>query len=182
MSQSTLNRFILAPEHLKGLRNMKPSTYPAQPIDPNQLVSKALIQEIPKNQWEGDWLINLENDIKFLEDHFVCGVGDYLWIAETHRLNLIEKEGSAIEVWSEYMDGEKRRVMIHPDHVPFKNGRKLPPVSMRREACRFMLKVKEIETRWADPDKRTRLIWVVGIERMPDVDLILDLHKRGILQ
>ena len=140
-------------------------------------MSKALIQEIPKSSWEGDWLINLENDIKFLEKHFVCEVGDYLWIAEAHRLNVVDDK-----VQAEYADGEKRFTTLNPDDVPLEPGRKIPPIGMLREACRFILKVREIDVQWLPKDKRTGLIWVVGIERMPDVDLILDQYKRGRLK
>lgn len=178
MSQPSLTRYMVSPETIKGLRNAKPSTYPIEPIDGNLLVSKALAELIPKRLWEGDWLIDKENDIGFLESHFTCGVGDYLWIAERHRLHIIDDK-----VVAEYEDGEKRPVMIPPAVVPFKNGRRIPPIGMRKEACRFILKVREIGVKWTGlKDTKNDLMWVVGIERMPDPDMIIDQHKRGLLK
>jgi hypothetical protein len=169
---------MVAPETLKGLRNAKPSTFPVEPIDGSLLVSKSIAELIPKRLWEGDWIIDKENDIQFLEHHFVCGVGDYLWIAERHRLNIVGDR-----VVAEYDDGEKRQVLIPPDSIPFKNGRRIPPIGMRKEACRFIVKVREIGVKWTGlDDKKTELMWVAAIERMPDPDMVIDHHKRGILK
>jgi hypothetical protein len=178
MSQPSLTRYMVAPETLKGLRNAKPSTYPAEPIDPTLLVSKSIAELIPKRLWEGDWVIDRENDIEFLENHFTCGVGDYLWIAEKHRLHILDDR-----VVAEYGDGEKRTVLVPPSCVPFKNGRNIPPIGMRREACRFIVRVHEVGVKWTGlGDKKTELMWVVGVERMPDPDMIIDQFKRGLLK
>lgn len=147
------------------------------------MVSKALIQEIPRKLFEGDWLVDLENDIAHLEHHFQSAVGDYLWIRETHKLwiktNPTDKDFA--EVWVDYMDHEKRKTMLLPDEVSMPD-RKMPPIAMKKLAARFVLKVREIGVRWLDPEKRTRLIWVVGIERMPDADYVFELEKRGALK
>lgn len=145
-------------------------------------MSKALVQEIPNPLYQSDWLVNLEDDIKFLEHHFTCEVGDYLWIAEAHRLNKLSRDDGEQFVQAEYMDGEKRITTLRPEDMPFDSGRKIPAIGMRRESCRFVLKVREIGVKWLDPDKRTKLVWVVAIERMPDVDLILNHYSRGILK
>lgn len=180
----TLTPFYVDPGQIRGLRNMKPNTYPAVPINPEDMVSKALIAEIPRKLFEGDWLVDLDNDITFLEQHFQCSVGDYLWIRETHRLTIKTDptDPTFKEVHVEYLDGDKRKTDLLPEEVNFDDGRKIPPIAMKKLACRFVLKVREIGVQWADTDKRTRLIWVVGIERMPDAEYLLEQERRGVLK
>jgi len=175
-AQPTITPLYVEPATLKGLRNMKPNTYPAEPLNPEEMVSKAVVVEIPRKDFEGDWLIDLENDIQFLEHHFQCGVGDMLWVRESHRLHVKEKQ-----VFVEYMDGERRLTSLLPGEVNFTDGRKIPPVAMKKLACRFILRVREIGVKWLDPDKRSRLVWIVGIERMADPEYVIELEKRGAL-
>ncbi len=176
-AQPTITPMYVDPAQLRGIKNMKPCTYPAQPMDPDQMVSKALVVEIPKKEWDSDWLVDMTNDIAFLEHHFQCGVGDYVWLREAHRLHICG--GDRVKV--EYPDGEERFTTLLVEEVNF-DGRKVPPVAMRKLACRHILKVREIGVRWADEAKRTRLIWVVGIERMPDAQHLLEQEKRGVLK
>lgn len=144
------------------------------------MVSKALVCEIPKTIWDGDWIVSMENDIKFLEKHFQSEVNDYLWIRESHKLS-IKGTDLGREVWVEYVDGQKRKTGLLPEQVEYPD-RKLPPIAMYKAACRHVLKVKEIESRWADQEKRTRLIWVVGIERVADPDYLFEQERRGCLK
>lgn len=147
------------------------------------MVSKAIVLEIPKLLWEGDFLVDLENDIKFLEHHFQCGVNDMLWVRETHRLHIKTNptDPEFRQVWVEYMDGETRQTTLLPEEVAFE-GRKTPPIAMKKLACRFILRVKEIGVRWLDEAKKTRLVWVVGVERMPNVDYVLEQERRNALK
>lgn len=144
------------------------------------MVSKALVCEIPKHLWESDFFVDLDNDIKFLEHHFQCKPEDYLWVRESCRLS-IKGTDLGREVWVEYCDGQKRKTTLLPEQVEYPD-RKLPPIAMHKTSCRHVLKVKEIESRWADPDKRTRLIWVVGIERVADPDYLFEQERRGCLK
>lgn len=177
----TLHPFYVDKNCLKGLKNIKPNTFPAEPIDPEQLVSKSLVQEVPRKLWEGDWLINLNDDIKFLEQHFCCGVGDYLYIREPHRLTVKTNvtDPNFKEVWVEYVDLEKRKTSLLPEEVKYPD-RNMPPITMPKLACRYILKVRSIGVMWAD-DKKTRLVWVIGIERMPSAEYVLELEKRNAL-
>lgn len=150
---------------------MKPETYPAEPINPEDLVSKAIVSPVPKKLWEGDWCIDLTGDIEFLSRHFQSDIGDYLWIGETHRFFIKDER-----VWVEFKDGDKKQTQFYPDEVPFVD-RWLPPIGMPRLATRFILKVREIDVRWTT-EKRTDLAWIVGIERMANVDsLLFDIGK-----
>lgn len=179
----TLTPFFVDPTTLKGLRNMKPNTYPAEPLDSEQMVSKALVCEIPKASWCGDFLIDLEDDKDFLEHHFQCQPGSYLWIREPHRLKIKTDatDPNFKEVWVHYDDGQSRKTTLLTDEVKHED-RHMPPIAMHKRSCRFILKVREIGVRWADPDKKTRLVWVVGIERMPDAEYVLEQERRGCLK
>lgn len=168
---------------MKGLRNAKPGTYPAEPINPEELVSRAIVAEVPKPLWDTDWIVNMTNDIKFLDEHFMCEVGDYIWIQEQSRLTLKTDatDPNFKEIWVHYEDGQSRKTDLLPEEVKMLD-RKIPPIMMKKRSCRFIVKVREIETIWADPEKRTRLIWVVGIERMPDAEYVLEQERRGCLK
>jgi hypothetical protein len=165
-----LTPFFIEQAQLRGIRNMKASTYPAEPIIPTDLHTKALIVPIPQKLWQGDWVIDLEDDIKFLEHHFDAQPGELLWIREKHRFNQLEDK---VEV--EYNDCTKRipLLKIYPKFT----DRWMPPMGMPRRACRFILEVKEIEARWAD-EKRTNLVWVVGVSRKDNVDEIISAVER----
>lgn len=153
-----LSPFYIEPAQLRGIKNMVAGTYPAEPIDGSVEHTKALVVPIPKKQWEGDWVVDLENDIKWLDDKFVAGVGDGLYIKEKHRFH---DKGEKITI--EYQDGERRQTNKKPEDVRF-TDRWLSPVCMPKWAARFVLAVQEIETRWLD-EKRTQLMWVVGVTR-----------------
>ena len=144
------------------------------------MVSKALVCEIPKHLWESDFFVDLDNDIKFLEHHFQCNPEDFLWIRESCRLS-VKGTDLGREVWVEYNDGQKRKTTLLPEQVEHPD-RKVPPIAMYKAACRYVLRVKEIDSRWLDKDKRTKLVWVIGIERIADPDYLFEQERRGCLK
>lgn len=161
---------------------MKSGTYPVGLADPSMPSISKLPILIPKKEWEGDFLVDLDNDIKFLANHFQAQPGSYLWVRETHRLSVKTNvtDPSFSEVWAEYKDGERRKTTLLPNELTYMD-RWIPPVAMLRDACRFVLKVRDIEVMWSD-DVKTKLIWAVGVEKMAAPDYIIDQDKRGVLQ
>lgn len=161
---------------------MKPGTYPVELSDPSLPGIAKLPITIPKREWEGDWVVNIENDIKFLAGHFHAQPGNYIWAREHHRLSIITDatDPEFEEVWCEYKDGTKKKTTLLPDELTYVD-RWIPPVAMFRDACRFVLKVRDIEVMWAD-DEKTRLIWAVGAEMMANPGYIFEQEKRGVLK
>lgn len=167
---------------LPRIRNMKASTWPVELADPGAPGIKKIPVLIPKKQWDGDWIINLENDIKFLAAHFQAQPGSYLWVRETHRIftKTNPTDPEFCEVWVEYRDGEKRKTTILSGEVAHMD-RWIPPLAMLRDATRTVLKVHEVDVEWAD-DKRTQLTWVIGAERVASPEYVLEMDKRGVLK
>lgn len=162
---------------------MKPNTYPAEPLDTLVDVRQAVPVKIPKDIYEGDWLVDMDNDIDYLEHHFQCSVGDYLWLAEPHKLHLKTDatDPNFKEVWVDYDDAEKKKTMLLPEEVRFWD-RRMPPLAMKKLASRLVFKVREIGVKWDNPEKRTQLYWIVGLERVPSADYVFELERRGALK
>lgn len=166
----TCNPYYIRPEHLKGIRNMVPDTYPADPIKPEDLVTKAIVTPVPRDLWSGDFLVEMEDgDISWMEEHFPVGVGDYIWVREKHRYHE-PKSGAKLVV--EFADGEKHSTSLKLDDIRFFDGRWMPPLALHKRAARFVLKIKEIGVRWSD-EKKTDVLWVVGIERPSNPSYII---------
>lgn len=161
---------------------MKPGTYPVELDDPRYPAIGKIPIPIPRKHWEGDWIINMDGDIKFLASHFYANVGDYLWVRETHRFSVKTNatDPDFKEVWVEYKDGNSRKTTILPEEIPHID-RWLPPLAMLRDATRFVLKIKDIESEWAN-DEKTNLIWVIGVERVVSPEYIIEMDKRGVLK
>lgn len=162
-----LDNFQLASVH-----NIKPSTYPAEAMDPSIPTYAQLIKSVPKKAWEGDWIIEQENDIAFLAKHFQSQPDDFMWVREKHRFKQEDQT-----VICQYQMGEDKKTTIHPSDVPFFD-RWLPPIGMLRDASRFCLLVKSVDVEWAN-EKRTDMIWKIGIMRVAEPDLIFhQFNKR----
>jgi hypothetical protein len=147
---------------LLAIKNMVPDTYPVQPQDPSKPLLTQVQVPIPKQQWDSDWIVSVEDDIKWLSDKFMADVGDYMWVREAHRLHLTPEA-----VVCEYADLEKRQVPVRSDEVRWP-GRKLAPLCMFKRAARYVLKIHAIDTMWAD-DKKTNLVWRVDVSRCGNV-------------
>lgn len=166
----TISPFYIDAAQLRGVRNMKADTYPAEPLLPEDLHTKALVVAVPKPLWHGDWIVDLENDISWISDKFDVDKGGMLFIKEKHRFHI--KKG-LIEV--EYADGLRKETDRKEWEVRF-TDRWLSPVCMPRWAARFILEVKEIETRWMD-EKRTQLAWIIGVTRKDNVDQLIKQYE-----
>lgn len=152
------------------LRNMQPETHPVQAVDPNRPCLNQIKIPIPKDQWNSDWLVSLEDDISWLADKFMADVGECIWIRETHRLHI---QGNSVVC--EYEDLEKRVVPVEPHQVRF-DGRRMAPLCMLRMACRYVLKIHNIKVEWTD-EKRTDLVWTIDVSRVGNVEEVLRSDK-----
>jgi hypothetical protein len=161
----------LTPIHLPqsvllAIRGTKPDTFPAEPISAG-LVPLGQVQiPIPRQIYDGDWIVESENDIKWLNDKAPALVGDGFWVRESHRYLF-----DGAKVICEYSDLEKREVPVEQSCIRWE-GRKLAPVCMYRKAARYVLKVHKVDTVWADP-KRTQLNWIMDVSRIGDVLSVL---------
>lgn len=161
----------VAPIHLPqslliALKNMQPDTHPVVPIDPLLPFLAQVQVPIPPAHWNTDWIVSMEDDIKWLSDKFMADVGDYLWVRESHRLHLV-----GTKVVCEYADLERREVPVEQCEVRF-DGRRMAPLCMFKRAARFVLKIHGIDTAWANPEK-TQLNWILDVSRVGDVAPLL---------
>lgn len=149
-----------------AIRNMAPDSYPVQPIESGKPLLTQVTIPIPSALWSSDWLVDLANDITWLNDKSASDVGDGLWVRETHRYLL---DGS--NVICEYPDLEKRIVPVEQHEVRFPE-RRLAPLCMFKRAARYVLKIHSIDTVWADL-KRTALVWRMDVSRVGSVEELL---------
>jgi hypothetical protein len=151
---------------IPAIRNTMPDTFPPESIDPALPPFGVVRIPIPQTYWQGDWVVDIENDIKWLNDKFNVGVGDYLWVREPHQYLLGEND-SVICV---YPDLEKRYVGLKHEDVRFPE-RKMPPVCMRKQASRYVLKIHDIDTVWNE--NKTQLMWDIKVSRVGDFSQLL---------
>ena len=167
----TLHPQYVQPEMLKGLFNIKPATFPAEPLDTTLPIYKQLPIPIPRRLWLGDWCVDLENDIGWLASHYHTQPKEgFIWIQEKHRLTLVNQPDLSSAVQVEYANGEKRMTSITPDQVKFFD-RWLPPIGMFRNAARMVLGIEDIQVKWAT-DKRADLFWLLSIVRHPSPEQV----------
>lgn len=158
-------------DKLPLLLNIKPSTYPAEPLDTSVGHYQSIPFPIPRKLWEGDWVVDIENDIQCLASHFHTQPGDFMWIQEKHRFttepNEEAKDGM---IWVNYMIGDPKPMTARKWDIKFFD-RWLPPIGMLRNASRLVFGVDKIDVRWLD-EKRTDLLWVVEIVRHPNPEQV----------
>lgn len=149
-----------------AIRNMSPDSFPVQPIESGKPLLTQVQIPIPKQHYEGDWIVSIEDDIKWLNDKSPSSVGDGLWVRETHRYLL-----DWPRVICEYGDLEKRAVPIDPCEVRFPE-RKMAPLCMFKRSARYVLKIHSIDTVWVG-DGRTALAWKMDVSRIGNVEELL---------
>jgi len=157
----TLHPQYVQPSMLPMLLNIKPATYPAESIDPLVPHYQAIPVPVPRRLFEGDWLVDMENDIHWLASHYHTQPGSFLYIQETHRFT----QGADGSVMVEYKNGGKTPSNIKPDRIKFFD-RWLPPIGMLRDAARLVFGVEKVTVSWLN-EKRTDLYWSVQLVRHP---------------
>lgn len=151
---------------LLAIRNMVPDSFPVQPLESGKALLTQVQIPIPPGLWNTDWIVNLSDDIKWLNDRSASDVGDGLWVRETHRYLL-----DWPKVICEYADLEKRAVPIDPCEVRFPE-RKMAPLCMFKRSARYVLKIHTIDTAWTD-EKKTALVWKMDVSRVGNVEELL---------